>query len=126
MRDSVEKSVHIAESLNSQQKRSKTVRTRRARKSIEQWSELVEQFDCGSDSMERFCQQQDLAMSTFQRWRSTIRRSKTLGTGETPSGFTRVMPPPAIKPTPLASIPPAITVQVGTSITLTIHTTESV
>ena len=76
--------------------------------------------------MELFCQQQDLAMSTFQRWRSTIHRSKALGTSETPSGFTRVMPPPAIKPTPLASIPPAITVQVGTSITLTIHTTESV
>ena len=37
------------------------MRTRRARKSIEQWSELVEQFDCGSDSMELFCQQQDLA-----------------------------------------------------------------
>ena len=59
------------------------MRTRRARKSFEKWSELVEQFDCSNDSMERFCQQQDLAMSTFQRWRSTIRRSKTLGTSET-------------------------------------------
>ena len=102
------------------------MRTRRARKSFEKWSELVEQFDCSNDSMERFCEQQDLALSTFQRWRSTIHKSKALGTSETPSGFTQVMPPPVIKPTPLASIPPAITVQVGTSITLTIHTKESV
>lgn len=27
------------------------MRTRRARKSIEQWSELVDQFDCSDDSM---------------------------------------------------------------------------
>ena len=33
---------------------------------------------------------------------------------ETPSGFTQVMPPPVIKPTPLASIPPAITVAAHT------------
>ena len=102
------------------------MRTRRARKSIEQWSELVEQFDCGNDPMERFCQQQDLAMSTFQRWRSTIHRSKVLRTSETPSEFTRVVTSPATKPTPLTSIPPAITVQVGTSITLTIRATESI
>ena len=100
--------------------------TRRARKSIEQWSELVEQFDCSNDSMERFCQQQDLSVSTFQRWRSTIHQSKTLGTIETASEFTRVMTPPPKKPTSLAKIPPAMTVQVGTSITLTIHSTESV
>ena len=58
------------------------MRTRRARKSFEQWSELVEQFDCSNDSMERFCEQQDLALSTFQRWRSTIHKSKALGTSK--------------------------------------------
>ena len=39
------------------------MRTRRARKSFEQWSELIEQFDCSNDSMERFCQHQDLAVA---------------------------------------------------------------
>ena len=102
------------------------MRTRRARKTVEQWSELVERFDCSNDSMEQFCEQQDLAMSTFQRWRSTIHRSKALRTSETPSEFTRVVTSPATKPTPLTSIPLAVTVQVGTSITLTIHTTEPV
>ena len=86
------------------------MRTRRARKSFEQWSELVEQFDCSNDSMERFCQHQDLAVSTFQRWRSAIRQSKMLGTIETASQFTQVMTPPAKKPTSPASIPPAMTV----------------
>ena len=102
------------------------MRTRRARKTVEQWSELVERFDCSNDSMEQFCEQQDLAMSTFQRWRSTIHRSKVLRTSESPSEFTRAVTSRATKPASVVSIPPAITVQVGTSITLTIHTTEPV
>ena len=101
------------------------MRTRRVRKSAEQWSELVEQFDCSDDSMECFCQQQDLALSTFQRWRSTIHRSKTLGSSDTASEFTRVTTPPASMRTSPASMPPTITVQFGTAVTLTIQTAES-
>jgi len=101
------------------------MRTRRARKSVEQWSELVEQFDSSDDSMERFCQRQDLAISTFQRWRSTIHRSKALGSSDTPSEFTRVTAPPASKPISPTSMLPTITVRVGTAITLTIQTAES-
>ena len=96
--------------------------TRRSRKSVEQWSELVDQFDSSGDSMEQFCQQQNLAMSTFQRWRSTIHRSKELGRAEAVSGFTRVRNPSVISPPP----PSAVTLQIGTLITLTIHTAESV
>ena len=102
------------------------MRTRRARKTVEHWSELVERFDCSNDSMEQFCEQQDLAMSTFQRWRSTIHRSKVLRTSESPSEFTRAVTSPSTTPSSVVSIPPAITVQIGTSITLTIHTTEPV
>jgi len=58
------------------------MRSRRARKSVEQWSKLVDQFDSSTDSMEQFCQQQDLAMSTFQRWRSTLELSKDLRVDE--------------------------------------------
>ena len=90
--------------------------------SIEQWTELVDQFERSDDSMEQFCQQQDLAMSTFQRWRSTINRSKDLSKREVTSGFTRVQTSPAIP----ASTPSTVTLQIGTSITVTISTAESV
>ena len=99
--------------------------TRRARKSVEQWSELVDRFDSSSDSIEQFCQQQNLALSTFQRWRSTIHRSKGLGSAEAVSGFTRVTIPSVIPPaTP--SVPATVKLQIGTSITVTIHTAESI
>jgi len=98
------------------------MQSRRARKSIEQWSALVDQFDSSTDSMEQFCEQQNLAMSTFQRWRNTILRSKEIGSTQSTPEFAQVTSP---KPTPTKT-PSAVTLQIGTSITVMIHTPESV
>ena len=97
------------------------MQSRRARKSLEQWTELVDQFDSSDHSMDQFCQQEHLAISTFQRWRSMIHKSREFGKNDTPSGFTCVNAP-ATPTTGSASV----TVQIGSSITLTIHTPESI
>ena len=97
------------------------MQSRRARKSVEQWSKLVDLFDNSTDSMEQFCQQQDLAMSTFQHWRSTLHRSKDLSGDKQVSSFTQVTSPTTTQST----APSVVTLKVGTSITLTIHSTES-
>ena len=97
------------------------MQTRRVRKSAEQWSELVDQFDSSEDSMESFCQRQNVAMSTFQRWRSMIRRSKNLDTHDPDPAFTRVTGAAA----PRATIPTVVTLQIGGLITVTIQTEES-
>ena len=98
------------------------MRSRRARKSVEQWSKLVDQFDSSTDTMEQFCQQQDLAMSTFQRWRSTLHRSKDLSSDKQVTSFTQVTNPTT---TP-STAPSVVTLKVGTLITVTIHSAEPV
>ena len=97
------------------------MQSRRARKSAEQWNELVDQFDSSGDSMEGFCEQQNLAKSTFQRWRSIIRRSKILDPREPGSAFTQVTSAAA----PRATTPTVVTLQIGGLITVTIQTAES-
>ena len=98
------------------------MRSRRARKSVEQWSKLVDQFDSSTDTMEQFCQQQDLAMSTFQRWRSTLHRSKDLSVDEKASSFTQVLAPTTTHSTE----PSVVTLKIGALITVTIHSAEPV
>lgn len=98
------------------------MQSRRARKSLEQWTELVDQFDSGDHSMDQFCQHEQLAMSTFQRWRSMIHKSREFGRNDTPSGFARVTSSAATSTT----VSPSVTLQIGSSITLTIHTPESI
>ena len=98
------------------------MQTRRARKSAEHWIELVDQFDSSDDSMEQFCRQQDLALSTFQRWRSTIYRSRDLSKEDQTPAFTEMR-----RPGSKSSIfPSAVTLQIGASITVTIHSAESI
>ena len=45
------------------------MQSRRARKSYEQWAELAAD-DTSGFTMEAFCLHKNLAMSTFQRWRT--------------------------------------------------------
>ena len=50
-------------------------------------------------------------MSTFQRWRSMIHKSREFGRNDTPSGFTRITNSPATSTTAL----PSVTLQIGRS-----------
>ena len=97
------------------------MQSRRARKSYEQWAELVAEYDNSGFTMEAFCLHKNLAMSTFQRWRNTIHRTNFVKHGDVASAFTQVTPIPTETPVP----PSAITLQIGRSITVTIQTTES-
>lgn len=93
--------------------------SRRARKSYDQWSALVVEYDSSTFTMEEFCQRNDLALSTFQRWRSTIHRADSVNV-DAESGFTRIT-----ATTPLEA-PSSVTLQIGRSITMTIHTTDAI
>ena len=42
---------------------------RRARRSHEQWSALLERFEHSGQSREEFCREQGLTLSSFARWR---------------------------------------------------------
>jgi transposase-like protein len=48
-------------------------RPRRIRRSKDQWRELFARFEQSGQTIEQFCAQQGLALSTFSRWRQRLR-----------------------------------------------------
>ena len=46
---------------------------RRIRRSKDEWRELFARFEQSGQSIEQFCAQQNLALSTFSRWRQKLR-----------------------------------------------------
>jgi len=48
------------------------MKKRRARQTIEQWTEIVTDYNPAMETMADFCTRRDLALSTFQRWHSRI------------------------------------------------------
>lgn len=52
-----------------------TVKTRRpqARRSEIQWRELFDRFEDSAQTRERFCREQGIALSSFDRWRTKLR-----------------------------------------------------
>jgi hypothetical protein len=46
--------------------------TRRPRRDKKQWTEISKRFDSSGLSTREFCQREDLALSSFQRWRRRL------------------------------------------------------
>lgn len=94
--------------------------TRRPRKTAKQWEKLIEQQGTSGLSIAEFCQQRDVALSTFNKW---YRKFKLRSTPEK-SAFKQVKTPEpaeAKRPAPPLSI---ISLQVGSDILLTIRSGE--
>lgn len=49
-------------------------RSRRKRRSEAEWTEVFRRFESSGLSSREFCRRQDLALSSFQRWRSRLGR----------------------------------------------------
>jgi hypothetical protein len=47
---------------------------RRNRRNAEQWSGLLDRFEQSGQTLEQFCAEHDLGLSTFGRWRKRLRR----------------------------------------------------
>lgn len=47
--------------------------TNRPRKNAEQWSKIIEQFNQGDVSVKTFCDQNDVALSSFHKWQRRLR-----------------------------------------------------
>ena len=60
-------------------------RPRRIRRSKDEWREVFTRFEQSGQTIEQFCAQQGLALSTFSRWRQRLRsdcREDTQGSPE--------------------------------------------
>ena len=93
---------------------------RRPRKSAKQWERLIEQQVDSGMSIAEFCQQRDVAFSTFSKWH---RKFKTRAV-TTHSAFKPVKTPePIVAKQPDTEIS-VVSVQVGTDVLLTIRSGE--
>ncbi len=57
---------------------------RRIRRSKDQWREVFARFEQSSQTIEQFCTQQCLALSTFNRWRQRLRSDSRQATQGSP------------------------------------------
>jgi len=90
------------------------MKKRRARQTIEQWTEIVTDYNPAMETMADFCTRRDLALSTFQRWHSRIVNPAS----HTEDAFTEVKSR-GRNPIPTTS---ELTLHMGLDITLTIRT----
>lgn len=98
----------------------------RPRKNRDQWAAVIKQQSQSGLSVEAFCEQQDIGLASFAKWRKRLRdaASKPLHKKSSKSGFEPVQ---LIEPTePERQAPTSVSVSIGANITLTIQTTGSV
>ena len=48
---------------------------RRTRRSQAEWTKILRRFDSSDQSSHEFCRREHLSLSSFQRWRSRLRRT---------------------------------------------------
>jgi transposase-like protein len=73
----------------------------RPRHTEAQWRKIFDQFSQSGMSQEQFCQREDLALSTFDRWRRTFRESSLAAI---PASFVELCVPNV--PTPVVPLIP--------------------
>lgn len=95
------------------------MKQRRARQSAEEWARLIARFEASGLSAAEFCQQEDLSLATFRRWRSRSATQPSEKTGAASSDFIAVKRA-ATRNTSLNPFS-SIQLQIGPSITLTIR-----
>jgi hypothetical protein len=67
-------------------------RRRRQRRSPSEWAALIRRFENSSVTVLEFCVQQDLGLSTFNRWRNRFRRELDGASGSEAMSFVRLDP----------------------------------
>jgi hypothetical protein len=67
-------------------------RRRRQRRSPSEWAALIRRFENSSVTVLEFCVQQDLGLSTFNRWRNRFRRELDGASGSEVMSFVRLYP----------------------------------
>ena len=95
------------------------MKQRRARQSAEEWARLITRFENSGLSAAEFCQQEDLSLATFRRWRSRSATQPPEIAVATSSDFISVKP--AATELRQSSPVSSIQLQIGPSITLTIR-----
>ena len=95
------------------------MKQRRARQSADEWARLITRFEKSGLSPVEFCQQEDLSLATFRRWRSRSTTRSPQKSATASSDFIAVKPAAteSLQPSPVSSIQ----LQIGPSITLTIR-----
>ena len=67
-------------------------RRRRQRRSPSEWAALLRQFENSGLTVREFCVQQDLGLSTFNRWRNRLRGELDETSGSEAIPFVRLDP----------------------------------
>jgi len=62
------------------------MKTNRPRQNAEQWAKIIEQFNHSDLSVKAFCDQNDLALSSFHKWHRKMR----LQNNDTPTAFKQI------------------------------------
>jgi len=88
---------------------------RRPRKTPEQWKSIVSDFEASGQHIDQFCQLNDIAPVTLQKWR---RRFSESGSKKTKPAFTQIAPPESIAASDSSE---SIRLEIGSSIRLTIE-----
>jgi|GEM_PF-2342283 len=91
--------------------------TRRPRKTAKQWERLIEQHGASELTIAQFCQQHDVALSTFSKWH---RKFKT-DSAPTKNAFKQVKTSKPIVAEASASQTSTVSLQLGPKIVLTIR-----
>ncbi len=95
------------------------MKQRRARQSADEWARLITRFETSGLSAAEFCQQEDLSLATFRRWRSRSASQPVDKASTASSDFITVKP--AATESRQSSPVSSIQLQIGPSIILTIR-----
>jgi len=102
------------------------MRKMRPRKNRDQWAAIIEQQRQSGLSVEAFCEQHDIGLVSFAKWRKRLRdaQAKPRQSTSIQKGFEPVQ---LIKPAePEKDAPTTVSLTIGANMTLTIQTTGSV
>lgn len=99
------------------------MRTHRPRQSAAQWASIIDQFNRSDLTVEAFCEQRNIAKSTFCKWKHKFRtqpNSSSTAIATVPA-FKEVQPIKQKTDEESASLTSVVTLKLGAGVILTIH-----
>ena len=98
------------------------MRRMRQRRSQQQWAEIVEQQSVSEQSIEAFCEANDIGLASFGKWKRRILNGDLPSQGSTPGAFKPMQLVAATESGVAATPDTTITLSLGPHITLKIET----
>lgn len=92
---------------------------RNPRRSVAEWNDIVTDFHQSGLSIQAYCNQNQLALATFSKWKRRIAQSELVPTTDKAPAFVPLVRADPVSP-PINS---SINLQIGPSITLSISVT---